>query len=108
MAVDQNALTSLDEALLYLGEEPTRDGIWIYSDGASATAATVEVTDETIILIITGGGDAGTNTLTFSDADKNTVAELIIAINALGGWKAGRIYHSNADSSDLLVTGALS
>jgi hypothetical protein len=55
-----------------------------------------------------GGTVIGSNILTFSDADKNTVSELITAINALTGWKAGRVYHPDADSTDLIVCGPLS
>ncbi|KKM68431.1 hypothetical protein LCGC14_1461010, partial [marine sediment metagenome] len=47
------ALTSLANVKTFMGKESQKDGIWIYSDGASATAATVEVTDTTLILIIT-------------------------------------------------------
>jgi hypothetical protein len=108
MAVDTYALTSVDEVLAYLGEDTQRDGLWVYCSQGDATAATVEVTATTMVLIITGGAAAGTNTLTFADADKNTLAELVIAINALTGWTAGRIYHSSADSTDLVITGALS
>jgi len=56
----------------------------------------------------TGGTVIGTNTLTFADSDKNTLSELTTAINALTGWKDGRIYHSDAESTDLIITGALS
>jgi len=102
------SLTTADAVLAYLGTESESDGIWIYSDSSGATAATVEVTDTTIILKITGGADAGTNTLTFADADKDTIGELITAINALAGWKSGRIADDDAPSTDLVVTGALS
>jgi len=101
-------LTTLAEIKSYLGENLQKDGIWIFCNAAGATAATVEVTDTTIILIITGGGSAGTNTLTFADANKDTIAELIIAINVLTGWKSGAIYNGSAPSTDLIVTGALS
>lgn len=102
------SLTTLDEIKAFLGEDMQKDGIWIYCDQGDATGATSEITDTTIILIITGGVAAGTNILTFADADKDTVAELITAINALTGWKAGRMCHSDAASTDLVVTGALS
>ena len=109
MALDTTiSLTDLDEIKSFLGEDVQKDGIWIYCSQGDATAATAEVTDTTIILIITGGVEAGTNTLTFADADKDTVSELITAINALTGWKSGRICNGSADSTDLVVTGALS
>jgi len=101
------SLTTLDEVKAFLGEDVRKDGIWVYCSQGDATAATVEVTDATIVLIITGGTEAGTNTLTLADADKNTITELITAINALTGWKSGRICHGSADSTDLVVTGAL-
>ncbi len=59
------------------------------------------------MLIITGGAQAGTNTLTLADSDKNTLSELVNEINDLTGWAAGRIFHANADSTDLVITGAL-
>ena len=109
MAVDhQYPLISLDEALTYIDKDPMRDALWIYCNQGDATAATVEVTDTTIVLIITGGAAPGTETLTFDDSDNNTLSELVTAINALTGWAAGRLYHSDASSTDLLITGALS
>ena len=109
MSLDTSiSLTDLDEIKSFLGEEVQKDGIWIYCSQGDATAATVEITDTTMILIITGGVQAGTNTMTFADADKDTVAELITAINALTGWKSGRLCHSSAASTDLVITGAIS
>jgi len=107
MSVDANALTSVDEVLAFLGEDLKRDGLWVYCSG-DATAATVEVTSTTMVLIQTGGTYPGTSTLTFADVDKNTLSELIVAINALDGWLAGLIYSSSATSSDIIITGALS
>jgi hypothetical protein len=104
--LDTYALTTVDAVKGYLGSLPSRDGLWIYCSQADATAATVEVTPTTIVLIITGGGQAGTTTLTFSDAGKDTLAELIVAINAVTGWKSGAIYDGDADSTDLVITGA--
>lgn len=108
MAVDPYALISLDDALAYLDKNPTRNALWVYCNQGDATAATVEVTDTTIVLIITGGVAAGTDTLTLADSDNNTISELVTAINALTGWAAGRLYHSDASSTDLLITGVLS
>jgi len=107
MAVDIHALTSVDEVLAYIGDDIQRDALWVYCSQGDATAATVEVTSTTMVLTITGGLEEGPNTLTFADSDKNTLSELITAINALTGWKAGRMYHSDAESTDLIVTGAL-
>jgi hypothetical protein len=171
------SLTTLDNVLAEIGDEAAKDGIWVYWSSTGASAATIEVTDTTLILkvtvgtvhravttnvatigtsaahglivgstvVISGMGDAayngtftvtvvpdtvhfkfalthadetetadaggtviGSNILTFSDADKNTVSELITAINVLTGWKAGRVYHPDADSTDLIVCGPLS
>jgi hypothetical protein len=102
------ALATLDDVKGYIGNVPQKDGIWVYCSQADATGATVEITSTTIILKIIGGAQAGTNTLTFADADKDTISELIIAINALTGWKAGTVYPGTAPSTDLVVTGALS
>jgi len=108
MAVDQYALTLLDEALVYVGKNPTQNALWVFCNAGDATAATVEVTDTTMVLTITGGVAAGVDTLTLADSDNNTISELVTAINALTGWAAGRLYHSDASSTDLLITGALS
>lgn len=108
MSVSSTALTSLNEALSYIGDRQERDGFWIYASQGDATAATVEVTDTAIVLTITGGEEAGATTLTFADSDKNTLSELVNAVNAVTGWAAGRIYHASADSTDLIVTGSLS
>jgi len=107
MSLDPYALVTIDDVKGYLGSLPSRDGLWVYCSQTGATTATVEVTPTTMILVITGTG-AGTNTLTFADANKNTVAELVTAINALTGWKAGAIYDGNADSTDLVIAAAVS
>jgi len=108
MSLWEYALATLDDVKSYIGSIPKKDGIWVYCTAAGAMAATVEVTPTTMVLIITGGGSAGTNTLTFADANKDTISELVIAINALTGWKAGAIYSGSASSTDLVPTGALS
>jgi len=108
MSVGQYCLTSLDEIRAYIGNAPQEDGLWIYSSQADATEAKVKVTDSTLVLTITGGAEAGTDTLTFDDSDKNTLSELVVAIQALTGWEAGAIYHGSADSDDLIATGELS
>jgi hypothetical protein len=100
-------LDSTAEVLTYLGSVPERDGLWIYCSASGATAATAAVSATALTLIITGGESAGTNTLTFADANKDTLAELVTAINALTGWKAGLIYNGSAASTDLIVTGTL-
>jgi len=108
MSVGAYALTSLAEAQLYVGGTGRVNGIWLYCSAADATAATAQVAAGTLTLIITGGTSAGTSTLTYADANKDTVAELVTAINAVSGWTAGAIYNGSAASTDLVVTGALS
>jgi len=107
MSVSRYALIIADEAFAYIGENIQRNALWIFCNAGDATAATVEVTDTTIVLTITGGVAAGVDTLTLADSDNNTLSELATAINALTGWAAGRLYHSDASSPDLLITGAL-
>ena len=81
-----------------------QDGIAVYHDkSVSATAATVQVTDASVILVITGGGNAGTDTLTLADAANDTLAELVTVINALAkGWVANLVGQADIDS-DLLT-----
>lgn len=108
MGVGEYSLVSLADAKSAIGSVPRADGIWIYCSASGATAATVQVTDTTIVLVITGGSSAGTNTISLTAAATDTIAELITAINALTGWTAGAIYNGSASSTDLVVTGALS
>jgi hypothetical protein len=108
MSVGAYALTSLAEAQSYIGGTGQANGIWLYCSAADATAATAQVNAATLVLIITGGTSAGTSTLTFADANKDTITELVTAINAVPGWTAGAIYNGSAASTDLVVTGAVS
>lgn len=112
--LDSNALTTVNALKDYLGitDDDIQEGfLSIYNSSGDATAATVQVTDTTIVLVVTGGVSAGTSTLTFADADKDTLSELVIAINALGkGWVANKLGNSSNNSTDLLIiaaTGAL-
>ena len=114
MGVGAYALTSVDSAKGYLEKVPDRDGIWIYCSASDATAATVEVTETGIVLIVTGGASAGTKTITFSTL---TVTALVAAINAYAlpagppavyPWKSGAMCNGSADAADLIVTGAQS
>lgn len=86
------------------------DGFAIYHDeSASATAATVQVTDTTVVLVITGGSNAGTDTLTLSDAGNDTLTELVTVINALSkGWVATLLGKSDIDSDRLVRKAATS
>lgn len=51
--------------------------------------ATIRTTSTALVLVHTASGASTTNTLTFADSDKDTLGELVTAINALGsGWSA--------------------
>ena len=102
------SLTTLDEAKSYIGRPPLKDALWLYCSASDATAATATVSDTALTLVITGGTSAGTSTFTFSSSSYNTISELVAGINAATGWAAGAIYHSDGDSTSLVVTGALS
>lgn len=101
------ALCSLDDVLAYLGARPDRDGFWIYCSAAGATAASAQVSATTLTLIITGGGSAGTTTFSLTNALYDTLAELVAAINAVAGWKAGLLAAGATTSTDLLTAGPL-
>jgi len=114
MSVDTYALTSVDDVKGYLGSFPSRDGIWLYcSEPTGATAATAEVSDTTLTLIVTGGASAATKTFTFGTT---TITALVAAINAYAPaatpavfpWKAGVICDGAALSTDLVIAGAVS
>lgn len=108
MALSAAQLATLRrKAKLYVGiddddGEYHADALAVYSNASGATTATVEVTATTMVLVITGGPDAGTNTLTFADSDKDTVGELVTAISALSGWVATLLGSSEAASTDLV------
>ena len=105
MAIDSTiALTSIANVLSYLGESPIVDAFWIYYTD-SASTATVQVSNDYLILIHGAVEDANLNL----NADAyDTIGELVIHINAnVSGWTAGRICHSSEDSDDLLETGQL-
>ena len=111
MSVSEFALTSVEEARGYLENVPRKNGLWIYcASPTGATAATCEVSDTTMSLIVTGGASAGTKTITFG---ASTIADVITAINAYAlpaspavyPWKAGAICNPAASSTDLIVTG---
>ena len=108
MALDTDiSLTTVAEVLAYLGTAPKRNAFWVYCDASDATAATVEITDTAAVLIITGGADAGTTTLTFADAATDTLSELVAVINGTSGWAAGILANGSADTANMIITGAL-
>jgi hypothetical protein len=120
MSLSAYALTTLAAASDCIGGTPKINGIWIYaSSPVSATAATVEISDTVMTLIITGGTSAGTKTFDLTAAAYDTLSELIAGINAYAlpagpspaavyPWKAGVIANGASASTDLIVTGAQS
>jgi hypothetical protein len=110
--LNANAIVTVEELKHFLevsDADLQKAFLSIYNAAAGATAATVQVTDTQIILTITGGASAGTSTLTFADADKDTLAELITAINALNkGWVVNIQGVSGMASGDLTVIEAQS
>ena len=77
------------------------DGLKIHHDqSGSATAATVEVTSTALVLKITGGPNAGTETLMF--ASYATIDELVDAANDLDkGWVAEVAINGATASAEL-------
>src|SRR5512138_383817 len=69
-------LTTVDEAVAYLGATPERDGFWAYCSASDATAATIQINDLTATLTITGGAAAATTTITYTTATTNTMSEM--------------------------------
>lgn len=111
MSVDTHALTTVAKAKNHLhitDADLYTDAISIYCDASDATAATVEVTDTTMVLIITGGADAGTTTKTFADSTDDTLTELVATVNAVSGWTANLQGIGAADTGDLVITPATS
>jgi hypothetical protein len=108
MALASNALTTVASLEGYMGRAaPDADILAVYHDAsASATAATVQVTDTTIVLVITGGANAGTDTLTLSSY--TAVSDLVTAVNALAkGWVARSVV-AGSDPTRLIVEPATS
>lgn len=104
MALDTTlSLTTVENVLDYIGSNVEQNAFWVYYSGAAATA-TVQVSLDTLILIHNAITDASWD-LTLAAYD--TIGELVDAINALAGWEAGRICHSESDSANLLETGQL-
>ena len=78
------------------------DGIAVFCSATDATAATVQVTDTTVVLVITDGANAGTTTLTLADAANDTLGELATVIDGTAGWTANLVGDSGATSTLLL------
>lgn len=87
MALNSNALTTVDDLLSYMGGFlPASELFSVYhNQQESATAATIKVAAGTITLTVTGGVNAGTEQLTLSAYA--SVTALVAAILALDkGW----------------------
>ena len=111
MSVNANSLITLEYLKQHMGLADTDilvPGLTVFHDASvSATAATVQVTNTTLILIITGGANAGTTTLTLADVANDTLGELATVINALGtGWIAHAVGKDSAATGDLMETAA--
>ena len=105
--LNANALVSVEELKNYLeinNASIQTSFIILYNSSADASSATFQITSTAIILTVVGGVNAGTSTLTFADADKDTLGELVTAINGLSkGWVANIQGISTANSSDLTI-----
>jgi hypothetical protein len=106
-------LRSKAKLVIGIEDDDTRfhaSGLAIYHDeSSSATAATVAVTSSTIVLVITGGSNAGTDTMTMADSNKDTLTEMVAQINALSkGWVATLLGESAADTTALVRKDATS
>jgi len=102
MALNSNALTTVNNLFAYMGESlvnPETFSIY-HNAGASSTAATVQIGSDTLTLIVTGGTNAGAGALTLSDYATTTL--LVAAVNALAkGWVAAALRSGSEDPSDL-------
>lgn len=78
---------------VWYSQRPSLGGFTLRHDGsAGATAATSEVKDDTLSLVITSGANAGTSAFDLTSANFDSITELVSAINALGtGWTAARL-----------------
>ena len=74
----------------------------LYNSSGDATAAIYQITGTGLKLKVTGGTNAHDTTLTFADADKDTLTELVVAINALAkGWVVKLLVNGAQASADL-------
>lgn len=108
MSLNSNALTTVNDLVAYMAHTlPAEEMLSIYHPGAAGqTAATVEVTIlGTLVLVITGGPYAGTETLTLSTYA--TITALKTAIDALSDtWVATILGTGNDDPTKLDVLAA--
>lgn len=107
MALASNALTTVAKLTAYMGRAlPVRSQLAAFHDqSSSATACTVEVTSTAVVLIITGGANAGTDTVTF--ASNATITLIVTAIDALAkGYDARIVGSAGASTTELLISAA--
>ncbi len=107
MSVASTSLTSLEMAKTFLRVSDSNlqvDAFSIYNNSSDATASTIEVTASSVVLIVTGGANAGTSTLDITAAAYDTLGELTTAITALDkGWQVTRLSNSSSTSIDLAL-----
>ncbi len=104
MALASNALTTVASLEAYMRRPiPDSDLMTIYHDqSVSATAATVEVSAVKLSLSITGGGNAGIQTIAWTAA--TTITALKTTIDALNeGWVVRVLGSGNASSGRLKI-----
>ncbi len=77
----------------------TVDGIAVYGDDAVLASATVAVSATAVVLV---DDVTGTSTLTMADADKDTLDEMVTAINAIANWTATLLGDPDASSNTLV------
>ncbi len=104
MALNSNALTTVDSLLGYMGRPlPDRSQLAVYHDqSVSATACTVRITvgvDGRVFLLITGGANAGEHAVALG---ANTITALVAAINALAKGFIARVVGTGSASADEL------
>lgn len=112
MALKAYALTTLESVKGFMrkqDEDLLVPVIELYNGSADASAATYQVTATALRLIVVGGANAHDTSLSFADANKDTLTELVAYINVtLGkGWVAKVIANGSQASSDLALTDAV-
>ena len=110
MALNSNALTTVDNLLAYMGATvPSTELFSIYHDETeSATAATVRMASYVVYLTVTGGGNAGT--VTYTLAEYASITALVVAINAANKGFVATVEAGNGatDPTDLDALAAVS
>lgn len=95
MTLKSNALVTVDELLVSMNQNRSDlscDFFRIYNSATDATTATVKVASNVLTLIVTGGTSAHSTTFDLTNANYDTVTELIAAIQALNkNWIVNRL-----------------